>query len=76
MEVTRLRLAQESRVVYGLMGEHPHQPQSIDRDPALSAMDAPIFLPAGSMIRMDITDTQCVVLERCTIREGRFYHAF
>lgn len=75
MEGTRLRLAQESRVVYGLRGEDPHQPQSIDRDQALSAMDAPIFIPAGSMIRMDITDTQCVVLERCILRE-RFYHAF
>jgi len=59
--------AQTARVVYGLRGfDGAHC--AIDRDVALSAMDAPMFLPAGSLLAYEIHGGRKVLMERLTMR--------
>ncbi len=65
MDVIRLPLSQESRVVHGLRSVDPC---ALGRDLQLSAMDAPLFLPAGSMICWEMYGRHIVIMERCVAR--------
>ncbi len=59
--------AQTMKVIYGLRG-YDGELCAIGRDVTLSAMDAPMFLPAGSLLAYEIHGGRKVLMERLTLR--------
>lgn len=59
--------AQTMKVIYGLRG-YDGEHCAIGRDVTLSAMDAPTFLPAGSLMAYEIHGGRKVLMERLTMR--------
>ncbi len=59
--------AQTLKVIYGLRG-YDGELYAIGRDVTLSAMDAPMFLPAGSLLAYEIHGGRKVLMERLTLR--------
>jgi hypothetical protein len=61
MDLIKMNSAQGDLCVFGLRGRLPWEPSSIHREPDLCSMDAPDFMPAGSMLRVTYVGQQIVM---------------